>query len=57
MKVIFIAKLDCLYMWCTASDSYNDCFDKLQSLLVDDKKYLYTISTIQLTCLDSKNAF
>lgn len=57
MKVIFIAKLDCLYMWSTASDSYKDCFDKLQPLIVNDKKYLYTISTMQLTCLDSKNAF
>jgi hypothetical protein len=57
MKIIFVAKIDCLYLWETASDTFNACFDKLQRCVVKDKKYLYTISTIEINSIDSRSAY
>lgn len=53
MKTIYIAKIDCLYLWCTASETFEECRQKATEILNKEKKNRCTISHMRLESIES----
>lgn len=53
MKTIYVAKIDCMYLWSTASDTIEECRVKALTLISTDKKRHSTISKLQVENIES----
>lgn len=53
MKIIYVAKIDCMYLWCTASDTREECAKKALEVVEPSKKHRSVVSQVSIETIDT----
>jgi len=53
MKIMYVSKIDCKYLWSTISETKDECESKTKLLITSEEKYRCTVAQLETYTVDT----